>query len=102
MIVRFYQLTNEGATVVGDMILQDGQIILDPPDQLTLLGMLKEPHEELNFKTGEHIVYDPQTEPRAFLESCLRMFHGSYFWCKKLRASTGTESAEYHRETQEG
>jgi len=100
MTIRFYRLTDEGTTVIGDMMLRDGQIVLDPPDQPTLRRMLDEPHEEPNFETGQPITFDPKTQAAAFLKSCLRMFHGSYFWCRELPASTGTKSAEPHRETQ--
>ena len=84
------------------MILRDGQIILNPPNQSELLYMIEYPHEDFDAATGDRRLIDPQTEPAAFLDSCLRTFHGSYFWCKKLQVSTGTESAEHHQDTQKG
>ncbi|MDR4467086.1 MAG: hypothetical protein MRJ68_02160 [Nitrospira sp.] len=102
MIVRFYKLTETGAERIGEMILREGQIILNPPNQPTLLDLIESPYEDFNAMTGERRLIDQKADPEAFLKSCLRTFRGSYFWCKKLPASTGPESAEHHRDTQEG
>lgn len=99
MIVRFFKLTRNGAERIGDMILRNGQIILNPPDQPLLLDLMESPHEDFDATTGERRLIDPKADPEAFLTSCLRTFRGSYFWCKKLVPSTGTESAEHHRYT---
>jgi hypothetical protein len=102
MTIRFYRMTDDGTATIGDMILRNGQIVLDPPDQPTLQQMLDEPHAEPNFETGQPITFDPINDPVPFLKSCVRVFRGSYFWCKELPASTETESAASHRDTQEG
>ena len=100
MIVRFYKRTRDGAERIGDLILRDGVLTAQPADRAELIHLLTEPHEDFNAATGERRLIDPKAEPEAFLTSCLRTFRGSYFWCNKLQASTGTESAEPHRDTQ--
>lgn len=92
MRVRFFQLVTGDAgemvqDTLGDLVLEEGaeQIIIDAPDQSTLRAMLKQPLEVYDVKTGELVEYNATTQPKQFLEVCLRTFHGSYFWCREIR-----------------
>ncbi len=80
MKVRFYELTSDGSddTLVGEIRLERGQLVADPPTRLILTNLLAEPLTV--YEKDDSLRIDAQKDPEGFLRALPRAIRGSYFW----------------------
>lgn len=84
MTVRFYEMTREGAQVIGDIRLEGGRLVAVPEDSHILVNLLAHPLRMNDLDTGEERFLDSQTQPEDFLKGLLSKYRGSQFWCVEI------------------
>lgn len=84
MKVRFFEPTSDGSDhkLVGEIRLEGGKLVVDPPNRLILTNLLDDPITV--YDTNESIRIDVKKDPEAFLRGLPRVIRGSYFWAGPL------------------